>query len=263
MQAPEGYVFAAPSEQGFLAVLPHEARTIEALRAEAARGITDDYGTRLQATGPTEAFGENGLAADFEGWIEGRPARARAIGLVAPHGTGATVLVATAPDRFSGEHAMLAEEVARSIVFTAPPAETASAQPTQPAGAEEQEWQEFLHGCRLYVNNSYDSGDGSGITDETTIDLCPGYFTFSDHSLTVFNEMDPVSGDDPYLHSNQKGTGQWDVVRQGGASVLRLRFHDGRTTTFRLGWDDGKTFLDGQRWLRSCNPDVSVGPQCD
>ncbi|NBC17319.1 MAG: hypothetical protein GVY18_08415 [Bacteroidetes bacterium] len=262
--AAEGYLFTSPTQEAVLAVLPHAARTVEALRAEAARGITDAYGTRLQVTSSIAAFGEQGVAAAFDGWVEGSPARAYGIGLVAPQGRGVTVLVATAPQAFTEQHRALAEDVARSVGFTAPP-ETASAQgaSSEPAGAEEQEWQDFLRGCRLYLSNSYDSGDGSGYIDETTIDLCPGYFTFSDHSLTVFNEMDPVSGNDPYLHSNQKGAGQWHVIRRGGASALQLRFHDGRTKTFALGWEDGKTFLDGQRWLRSCNPNISVGPRCD
>jgi hypothetical protein len=260
--AAEGYLFASPTREAVLAVLPHEARTVDALRTEAARGITDAYGTQLRVTGVIAAFGDRGVAADFDGWVEGSRARAYGIGLVAPQGRGVTVLVATAPQAFTEEHRALTEDVARSVVFTAPPAEAASAQ-AAPAGAEEQEWQDFLHGCRLYLNDSYDSGDGSGYIDETTIDLCPGYFTFSDRSLTVFNEMDPVSGDDPYLHSNQKGAGQWRVIRRSGASALQLRFHDGRTKTFMLGWEDGKTFLDGQRWLRSCNPNVSVGPRCD
>ncbi len=265
VEAPEGYVFAAPAQQGFLAVLPHEARTVDALRAEAAEGIVDEYGTQLGAKGPVEAFGDQGVAADFEGWIEGSPAWARVIGLISSHGPGATVLVAAAPEQFSGEHAALAERVARSVVFVAPSNDT-NPEPstsTQAAGSEEQEWHHFLAGCRLYISNSYNSGDGSGYIDETTIDLCPSYFTFSDKSMTVFNEMDPVSGDDPYLHSNRKGAGQWSVVREGGNSVLQLQFHNGSVKAFRLGWEDGKTYLDGKRWLRACDQSVSVGPQCE
>ncbi len=261
VQAPEGYVYAAPSQAGFLAILPHEAGTVEALRLEAEAGITDEYGTRLQAKGPIETFGDQGLSGEFEGWIEGHPALARVIGLVSPHGRGATVMVAAAPEQFSSEHAELAALVARSIAFAATTTSTGAA-PSQPAGSEEQEWHEFLAGCRLYIGNSYNSGDGSGYIDETTIDLCPRYFTFSDNSMTVFNETDPVSGDDPYLHSNKEGAGQWSVVRHGDNSVLELRFHDGSVKTFRLGWEDGKTFLNGKRWLRACDASVSVGPQC-
>jgi hypothetical protein len=266
--AAEGYLFASPTQGALMAVLPHEARTVEALRAEARRGITDDYGTRLQVTSAIADFGEQGVAAAFDGRIEGSRARAYAVGLVAPQGRGVTVLVATAPQAFTEEHRALAEDVARSVVFTEPPAETASAQgdSSEPTGAEEQEWKEFLHGCRLSYFNRYNSGyGGGGYTDETVVDLCPGYFVFNDHSETVFNETDPVSGSDAYMHSTRKGSGQWSVVRQDGASVLQLRFHDGTVQSHVLGWDDGKTFLDGQRWLRTCNPNdavVEARPQC-
>lgn len=270
VQAPEGYVFAAPSQQGFLAVLHHQAPTLDALRAEAQQGIADGTGTLLRLQGAITAFGDSGLAADYEGWIEGSPARARAVGLVARHGRGVTILVAIAPGQYSAEHAALAEEVAQSVVFSAPPAQAA---PTQPAGTEEQEWQEFFQGCRLSYFNRYDSGYSGadsgfgtgGYIDETVIDMCPGYFRFNDHTETVFNDMNPATGNSPYINNDRRGSGQWSVVRQGGESVLQLHFHDGTVKSYALGYEDGKTFLDGKRWLRTCDPNSSVveaRPQC-
>lgn len=266
--APEGYLFVAPDQRGLLAVLPHEIATVDELRAEAGRGIEDGAGTALRLQGAVEAFGDHGLAGDYTGWIEGVQARARVVGLVAPHGRGATVVVAAAPGDFSEEHATLAATVAGSVAFTEPPARTAAAgdAPAPPAGSEEREWQEYLEGCRLSYFNRYDSGyGGGGYIDETVIDLCGGYFTFDDHSETVWNTTDPVSGDDPYLHSDRRGSGGWSVVRRSGESVLELRFHDGTTRTHVLGYEDGKTLLDGRRWLRTCNPDDPVAearPQC-
>ena len=261
--AQEGYLFASPTQEAFMAVLPHEARTLDALRAEAQQGLADGMGTALQLQGALEPFGDNGLTATFTGLIEGSPGRAQVVGLIAPQGRGVTLLVAAAPQHFSEAHKTIAEETARSVVFTAPPAQSAS---NQAAGTEEQEWQEFLQGCRLSYFNRYNSGyGGGGYIDETVIDLCPGYFTFNDHTETVFNTTDPVSGNDPYIHRDQRGSGQWSVVRQGGQSVLHLRFHDGTVRSHVLGWEDGKTFLDDRRWLRTCNPNdqvVEARPQC-
>lgn len=264
--APEGYLFVAPDGQGLLAVLPHELGTLDALRAEAVQGIADGAGTALRLQGGLEAFAQSGLAGDFTGWIEGSPARARVVGLVAPHGRGATIVVAAAPEHYSAEHAAVAATVAGSVTFSQPPAQAEADQPEQPAGSEEREWQAFLEGCRLSYFNRYDSGyGGGGYIDEAVIDLCPGYFTFGDHSETVFGTTDPVSGDQPYLHSDRRGTGQWSVVRRGGESVLELRFHDGSTRSHALGYEDGKTFLDGRRWLRTCDPNDTVAearPEC-
>lgn len=266
--APEGYLFVAPDQRGLLAVLPHEIPTLEALRAEAGKGLADGAGTALRLEGAVEAFGETGLAADYAGWLEGSAARARVVGLVAPRGRGATIVVATAPEHYSDEYAALAATVAESVVFSEPPAQGASAgsAPAQAAGAEEREWQEFLQGCRLSHFDRYDSGyGGGGYSDETVIDLCSGYFTYGDHGQTVFNATDPVSGDNAYLQSGGSGSGQWSVVRQGGESVLELRFQDGSTRSHTLGYEDGKTFLDGRRWLRTCNPNdavVEARPRC-
>ncbi|MDX1548202.1 MAG: hypothetical protein R3247_14485 [Rhodothermales bacterium] len=267
--APQGYLFLAPTQEAVLAVLPHAAHTLGALRAEAQQGIADGAGTQLRLRGTVASFGANGLVADYEGWIEGSPGRARAVGLVAPGGDGVTVLVATAPQHYSEAYAAVAEAVAESVVFEAPPAAQtaapADAPAARPAGGEEQEWYDFFHGCRLSYFNRYDSGyGGGGYLDETTIDLCPGYFTFGDRSETVFNTRD-LSGSDAYLQRGGRGAGQWTVARQNGESVLQLHFHDGTVRAYVLGYEDGKTFLDGRRWLRTCNPDDSVveaRPQC-
>lgn len=264
--AQEGYLFASLTQEAFMAVLPHETRTLDALRAEAQQGLADGMGTALQLQDAPEPFGDQGLAATFSGVIEGRPGRAQVVGLLAPRGRGVTVLVAAAPQHFSEIHKAIAEQTARSVVFTAPQAQPTSAQAAVQGGAQEQEWHDFLQGCRLSYFNSYNSGyGGGGYIDETVMDLCPGYFTFGDHSETVFGTTDPVSGNDPYLHSDRRGTGQWSIVRQNGQSVLQLHFHDGTVRSHVLGWEDNKTFLDGRRWLRTCNPNdavIEARPRC-
>ena len=48
-------------------------------------------------------------------------------------------------------------------------------------------------------------------------------------------------------------------------AVLQLLFHDGTAQSYTLSFEDGKTFLEGRRWLRTCNPDdqvVEARPQC-
>lgn len=267
--APEGYLFLAPDGQRVLAVLPHEAALVESLRAEAERGIRDGYGTALRLHGVLERFGDRGLAGDFEGHIEGSPARARVIGVVAPSGPGVTVVAAAAPHVYSVELADVASEVAQSVAFDTPGADAArgAAAPAATGAAtdEAREWADWLRGCRLSYFNSYDSGyGGGGYSDEAVMDLCPGYFTASARSETVFNTPD-LSGNDVYRSSGGRGNGQWDVVEQDGQLTLRLLFHDGGVRAFVLGYEDGKTYLDGARWLRTCDPNDAVAearPQC-
>ena len=255
-----GYVFVSKDQPGFMLVSRHEAATLDALRAEAQQGIADEGGTLLLPEGPIKTFGSTGLAADFVGTMQGEAARAYAVGLVPANGQGITALVAASPKEMSSELRAVAEHVARTAVFT-PRHEAHLGQPQQ-KGSEEKEWVEYLKGCRLYLNNSYNSGDGSGYIDETTIDLCPNYFTISDYDFTSFGQTEAVIDDAPYIHSQGLGAGTWDVIPLDRSSVLQLRFHDGNVTRFKLGWEDGKTYLDGERWLRACDASVSVGPEC-
>ena len=93
--------------------------------------------------------------------------------------------------------------------------------------------------------------------DETIIDLCPGYFLYGDESGTNFG-----SGS---MASQKRGSGQWRVVQQGSEVVLQLQFNNGSTNAYTLGYEDGKTYLNGRRWLRTCNPNdqvVEARPRC-
>jgi hypothetical protein len=42
-------------------------------------------------------------------------------------------------------------------------------------------------------------------------------------------------------------------------ALLRLRFHHGRVAEYRLGWQEGKTYLNGERWYRTTL--ASDGPE--
>ena len=47
--------------------------------------------------------------------------------------------------------------------------------------------------------------------------------------------------------------------------VLQLLFHNGTVQAYTLSFEDGKTFLEGRRWRRTCNPNdqvVEARPQC-
>ncbi len=248
-----GYVFVSQAQPGFLLVMPLEATSVADLRA--GEGLVDEQsGTRLMLEGAPEAFGSNGLAANYTGPVSGQPSKARMVGLVSPHGQGALVMAAVVVDRYTDAYTALAEDLARSVAFF----------PSQTTPLV-REWKEGLEGCRLSYFNRYNSGyGGGGYIDNTTVDLCPGFFNYNDQSETVFNTPD-LSGSDMYLYSKKKGAGQWQVTMQGGQPVLQLLFHDGAVQAYTLNFEDGKTFLEGRRWLRTCNPNdqvVEARPQC-
>lgn len=268
LQAPDGWIgqameggflFGSHTIPGLMIVMPHDLTSLDAMRAEAQQGIVENDGTRLQLAGSLQPFGERGLRGEYQGTIQGQPARVHAIGLLSPHGGGATILAATEAGQYTDAYAGYAEALARSIAFTAPQ--------TPPVADQ---WQQKLNGMRLTYLSSYYSGsaDGSyvGSSSEATIDLCPaGYFHYgSSNSLSVdggfgsgYNATGSSSGSD-------RGQGQWEVVYRGGQSMLLLRFHDGRTHEYTLTEEDGKTFLNGERYYRTGpnDPIAEHRPNC-
>lgn len=249
----EMYVFASAGRSGVLVFVPHETTSLAQLRAEFEAGVNEGT-THLQVTGPITAFGDNGVAADVSGTLEGQPSRTRVVGLLSPYGRGVTIMGAMPAEAYTEDFGRLVEDVARSVVFS--PVQTAAA--GGQATSDVQEWTEWFQGCRLSYFSRYNSGyDGTGYVDESVIDLCPGYFRYGDESGSNFG---PGS-----MASVKKGAGEWQVTQQGRDLVLVLRFNDGSVHSYTLGYEDGKTYLNGRRWLRTCNPNdqvVEARPQC-
>ncbi len=252
------HVFTSAMHSGVLVFVPHEAANVAQLRAEFEAGVNEGA-TRLRVSGPIESFGANGIAAPVSGPIDGQPSRLRVVGLVSPHGRGVTVMGTMAAQAFTEDFARLVDEVAGSVTFSAAQAASSGqgSSGQTASSSEAQEWAEWFEGCRLSYFNRYNSSPGSGYVDESTIDLCPGFFRFNDETGTQYGLGSSASV--------KRGSGQWQVMQQGGELVLHLRFNDGSTNTYTLGYEDGKTYLNGRRWLRTCNPNdqvVEARPQC-
>ncbi len=133
------------------------------------------------------------------------------------------------------------------------------------------EWTQLLNNCRLTYMESYNSSSydynsgyysGGGYSIDNKIDLCAkGYFlTQSSNNMTMGSDV--VSS---YGQSKSSGEGTWQVTEQGGTAVLLLHFHDGSSRQYRLGFENGKTFLDGKRWYRTnyANDGAQYAPNCD
>ncbi|MCA9729389.1 MAG: hypothetical protein KC729_17005, partial [Candidatus Eisenbacteria bacterium] len=136
-----------------------------------------------------------------------------------------------------------------------------------PVPPEAVSWKQKLDGCRLSYFSRYNSGGGGGgYTTQTTIDLCAeGYFKWNLEDETVWN-ADPGGVTGGYSMQHGKGNGTWKIVGRGGSAALLLTFHDGSTREYVLSTNDqGQTFLDGDRYLRTCDPNdgvVEARPQC-
>ena len=257
-QGQGGYVFGSHTLPGFILLLPHEFESVDALRAEARKGLDDGYGTRLSVEGEIRSFGENGLAASMTGLVEGQPARAYVVSLVAPQRGGITILTATDPSQYTDAYAARIERIAESIRFTEP----------APAPVDAG-WSERLRGSRLTYLYSYYSGgmDGSyaGASEKTVIDLCSaGHFFFSgSSSLAVDGGMGGGYNASGHAGGSEQGSGQWQVVTRRGSPSLELTFQSGEVITYAITYPEEKLHLNGERYFwTGLNSPPEHRPQC-
>ncbi|MBN1996103.1 hypothetical protein JW935_01040 [candidate division KSB1 bacterium] len=251
-----GYLLGSNTEKGFIVVIPHEYTTLEQVKTAAYEGMADENGTVLQVTGDMQAYGKNGLVADFGGSVQWKPATGRAVGMLSPYGGGITIMTAVEKQSYSPAYAGYVEQIANSVVFS---------RPEIPPVADE--WKQNLTNCRLTYMWSYSSsgyGDGSyaGGSQQTTIDLCGrGFFNYSDNNSM---SVDAGSGTSGYGGGQSQGSGTWKVVGRGNQAVLVLTFHDGQVYEYRLSMQEGKTYLDDKRYFRTYSNDSSAEhrPQC-
>ncbi|MEO1629307.1 MAG: hypothetical protein AAFU38_00900 [Bacteroidota bacterium] len=223
-------------------MLPHDATTIGELEAGAREGLALGDGTALQPNGTAEtfgagAFGSSGVRVDLAGMVEWNAAEAHALALLSPHG-GGVVVVAVAPHgQFSDAYRGYAEAVARSVVFDAPE--------TPPVVDE---WRAALMGVQLDRFDTRSSYDG-GSSFRQTLTLCADYFYYgSSYSASAVNfDGSGVSG-----AGSRSDGGTWSVSADAaGTPMLDLVYGDGAEASYVLSTEDGKTFLDGERVLRT------------
>ncbi|RMD91480.1 MAG: hypothetical protein D6813_07605 [Calditrichaeota bacterium] len=249
-----GYVLGSKTVKGILLLLPNEVTSLDELHSGAQEGVVESDGIQLRLVGEIKPFGQNGLAANYQGTVQGKKARAYAIGLLSPYGMGAIIMIMVEPKSYTPEHTKSVEALARSIRFYKPPISPMA-----------KEWKQKLSGCRLSYFSRYSSG-GSGYTSETTIDLCAqGFFRYGLEDETVWNAV-PGTLTGGYVMKYGKGSGTWQVVVQNGAPVLQLNYYNGKVAAYKLSTDEkGRTYLDGDRYLRTCDPNdqvVEARPHC-
>jgi len=236
-----GYILGSNTEPGFILLLTHEARTLEALKQEARNGLIDENGTMLQLSGNLEELSDHGVGGTFEGTVEFQPARSYIAGVINPFGKGVSVLAVTDQKNYSKRYAELAKEVATSLKF-AHPKESPVAQ----------EWKETLKGAKLtYLNTTggSDYSGYSGTSSRSEILLCSNqqfsYYTSSSSSFDINAGFGSAN-------SSDNGEGKWEVATgDDGGALLELHFNDGREFEYQINYRENKTYLGETRYFRT------------
>jgi hypothetical protein len=236
-----GYIMTSEKTPGYLVMLPHDRHSLDDLRQDAAAGVNEGEEMQLSLVGEVKDFGKNGVSAEYEGLINGAPARAHAVGLISPHGGGVTIISAAEQSAFSDALVRLAEQVARSIMFHKP--ETANLITT---------WEEQLTGKKLTYLSSYNSGPSGGYSAKRVLSLCANHrFILSTNSV-VSIDLPDAAGNSGGINRSE---GRWEIAVASGHPVLRLHFADGSQLQYLLGFQEGKLHLDGTRYFLTGDPE--------
>lgn len=250
VSGPEGYVIGHASIPGAILLSAQPHASLDAL-VKAYTDPTDDGSSQLALVGRARISSDSTVIVTQVGTMQGTPVKVIACARLNPYGGNTANLMALAPtESFTPElEAALMNTQAsvryhRSIVASAPA-----------DGPIDATWKSRLAGARLTYMESYSSpsttegGIGGGYSINRRIDLCPeGHYRTDARSEHSFSGSE-VSA---YGSGNDSGAGTWQALKlSDGASVLRLTARDGRVTDYRLGFDGGKTYLNGERWYRT------------
>ena len=107
------------------------------------------------------------------------------------------------------------------------------------------EWAEFLAGKKATQMSSYSSGSAGGYSSRTDVHLCAnGQFALSGNSSVSVD----VGGAYGYSGGDSQGAGTWRIITQGQLVGIELRYANGGVEQHRLDYQDGATYVDGERW---------------
>ncbi len=111
-----------------------------------------------------------------------------------------------------------------------------------PAGNE---WAQWLAGKKVTYMDSYSSGNAGGYSMRMDIFLCSsGEFLYKDESSVSVD----VGGAFGNAGGQGQNTGRWRIITQGQLVGIELRYSDGRVEQYQLQYQDGATYVNGERW---------------
>jgi len=140
---------------------------------------------------------------------------------------------------------------ARSSGAAQGPAPTGPVAPAEPGGLDDgtalgREWRNHLAGKKATKMSRYSSGLEGGYSSRTDVHLCGnGEFGVRDQnsvSVDVGGAYGAAGG------SSSQG-GRWRILTQGQAAGIELRYGNGTVERYRLEFNDGATYVEGERWL--------------
>jgi hypothetical protein len=114
-----GMILGHNTIAGVILVLPHMLQNLQEVEQEMLKGIQDD-GNFLQLSGNIASAGNNLLAADYQGIMDGQQVKAKGFGTLSPYGGGAFIIAVTTPDQLGEDIIRDAKAIAAHLRYSKP-----------------------------------------------------------------------------------------------------------------------------------------------
>jgi hypothetical protein len=240
-----GYMLKSNTMAGFVLINKNNTSDINTMFYEAQQGFVNNDSNYLQLVGNVENFNNTGVGAEYNGVMEGVPAKGYMVGVLNNMGLGVSIMAVTTSEYYSNAYRQLCIDIASSV---SSPQSTEINQVTkvnQPVriARKVNKTEELFGGARL---SYFNSGDGYGT--KITIDLCEqGFFHHSSYDSVAVSGGDYSGG----YGDNSSGAGIWSVIENTNQHpILRLKFHNGKILEYYITFDGKKTYLDNRRYFR-------------
>jgi hypothetical protein len=211
------YLLGSDQYKGFIVIMPHNYSNLDQMNAEAQEGIIDEgNGIQLMPTSGFKRYGQNGLSAEFSGVVQGREAKAYAIGLISPNGGGGvTIMAAVESGSYTAAYPQFVQTLASGLTFTKPQAGAA-------AQGDMSLMQYFAGKYYSYTSGSTIYGSAG---TERQVMLCPNglFYDSSEFSASGQGEVDwggaqRSSGAARWSIRGNKSQGTITIIRPNGRS---------------------------------------------
>ncbi|MCB2220485.1 MAG: hypothetical protein KQI35_08830 [Bacteroidetes bacterium] len=114
-----GMILGHNTIAGLILVLPHMLQNLQEVQQEMLKGIQEE-GQYLQLSGTIANAGNNMLAADYQGIMDGQQVKAKGFGTLSPYGGGAFIIAITTPDQLGEDIIRDAKAIATNLRYSKP-----------------------------------------------------------------------------------------------------------------------------------------------
>jgi len=241
----EVFLLGSNTHKGFILIQPHSFSGLKQMAEEAGQGIVEeDSGIRLMPASKLQAFGSNGLSGDFEGIVQGRQAKAFAIGLLSPKGGGVTILAAVESGSYTKDYPGFVRSIASGLKFV-------EAQPSGPAGSSGPSDAGLM---KYFAGEYYSYSSGStlsgGAGTERTVTLCPDGIYRDSYEFSA-------SGSGWGGANSQRAGARWSIQGDKSRGVISVTYANGQTKRVSyqaLSKDEGTILFDGVKFAYAGAP---------